>query len=94
MGGFFKTKKYMIQIFDKQLFGSDAEAFLSWDCAQKKQWIKDNTNQKNDALIDEFLLTVRNSDDECIGCKEKKKSTAPKSKKQPVKTEPEPDEAA
>lgn len=83
-----------MQIFDKQLFGSDAALFLSWDCATKKAWIKKNTNQQNDTLIEEFLKTVRPDGDECQGCKDaKQKPLSRKQKKaEELKQQPEPDE--
>jgi len=60
-------------IFNVQIFGSDADWFLAQSCAKKKEWIKKNTNQTNDVLIDEFLKAIRpDKDGECQGCKDKK----------------------
>ena len=60
-------------IFNVQIFGSDAEWFLAQSCAKKKEWIKKNTNQTNDVLIDEFITAIRpDKDGECQGCKDKK----------------------
>lgn len=81
-----------MQIFDKQLFSTDAEKFLSWSCAVKKEWIKKNTNQQNDELIDEFIKTVRADGDECQGCKDAKVTATTSRKKK--KQQPEPDEEA
>lgn len=62
----------MIQVFNKILFGSDAEAFLALDVNAKVNFIKKNTNQSNDDLINEFLtnlLMYKNQGEICIGCK-------------------------
>ena len=62
-----------MNIFNKQIFGSDADWFLAQSCAKKKEWIKKNTNQTNDVLIDEFIKAIRpDKDGECQGCKDKK----------------------
>lgn len=68
-----------MNIFNKQLFGSCADWFLAQSCAKKKEWIKKNTNQTNDILIDEFLKAIRpDKDGECQGCKDKKNETVAK----------------
>ena len=68
-----------MNIFNKQIFGSDAEWFLAQSCAKKKEWIKKNTNQTNDVLIDEFIKAIRpDKDGECQGCKDKKNETVAK----------------
>lgn len=68
-----------MNIFNKQIFGSDAQWFLDQSCANKKKWIKENTNQQNDVLIDEFIKSVRpDKDGECQGCKDKKNETVAK----------------
>lgn len=68
-----------MNIFNKQLFGSDADWFLAQSCAKKKEWIKKNTNQTNDILIDEFITAIRpDKDGECQGCKDKKNETVAK----------------
>lgn len=74
-----------MQIFDKQLYGSDADYFLSLSCSDKNKWIKKNTNQQNDSLIDEFIKTVRADGDECQGCKDAK---AKKSDASAIKSTP------
>jgi hypothetical protein len=62
----------MIQIFNKIIFGSDADAFLALDVISKVNWIKKYTNQQNDDLINEFLTNLpmyRKDGDNCIDCK-------------------------
>lgn len=62
----------MIQLFNKILFGSDAEAFLELDVNAKVNFIKKHTNQSNDELINEFLTNLpmyKNQGEICIGCK-------------------------
>ena len=60
-------------IFNVQIFATDADFFMSLSCAKKKEWIKKNTNQTNDVLIDEFITAIRpDKDGECQGCKDKK----------------------
>jgi hypothetical protein len=44
-----------MEIFNVQIFGDCAKGFLELCCSKKKEWIKTNTNQSDDALIDEFL---------------------------------------
>jgi len=62
-----------MNVFNVQIFGSDAQWFLDQSCADKKKWIKKNTNQTNDALIEEFITAIRpDKDGECQGCKDKK----------------------
>jgi hypothetical protein len=62
----------MIQIFNKIIFGSDAEAFLALDVNSKVNFIKKYTNQQNDDLINEFLTNLpmyKSQGENCIGCK-------------------------
>lgn len=62
----------MIQIFNKIIFGSDADAFLALDINAKCNWIKKYTNQQNDDLINEFLTNLpmyKSQGENCIGCK-------------------------
>lgn len=42
-------------IFNVELNGNDAKWFCSLSKEEKINWIKSNTNQKNDILIEEFL---------------------------------------
>lgn len=57
-----------MRIFDKSLFASDADWFLSQSKEVQRQWILDNTNQKDDSLIDSLLSTIKNSDHCDCGC--------------------------
>jgi hypothetical protein len=58
-----------MEIFNKQIFGSDAESFLTLCKEEKKQWILDNTSQKNDILIDEFIKNPKISKEcKCLDC--------------------------
>lgn len=60
-------------IFNLQIWGEDADKFMALSCAKKKEWIKANTNQQNDELIEEFIkAATRGNDDECQGCKDAK----------------------
>lgn len=44
-----------MEIFNIQIFGDTQKYFLHLSCSAKKEWIKTNTNQSNDVLIEEFL---------------------------------------
>lgn len=61
-----------MHIFNKQVFGIDAQNFLDKCCVAKKEWIKLNTNQQNDEIIDEFISSLPKSVEKekgnCIGC--------------------------
>lgn len=58
-----------MEIFGKHIFGSDAEQFKSLPILNQVEWIKKNTNQKNDDLIDEFLSNIpENNDKQCLNC--------------------------
>lgn len=60
-------------IFNIELFGSDADWFCSLTVSEQANWIKANTNQVNDDLINEFLKIPLNSKKEyCIPCRDKK----------------------
>ena len=68
-----------MNVFNKQIFGEDADWFLAQSCLKKKEWIKKNTNQTNDVLIDEFIKAIRpDKDGDCHGCKDKKNETVAK----------------
>lgn len=72
-----------MQIFDKHIFGTDADWFMTLSCAKKKEWIKANTNQHHDSLIEDFVKSlVRGKDDECDGCKKAKAQIDAVSKEQ------------
>lgn len=55
-------------IFNIQINGSDAEWFCKLPKAEKIEWIKNNTNQKSDVMIEEFLQQPINNGCGC-GCK-------------------------
>ena len=58
-----------MEIFGKHIFGSDAEQFKSLPILNQVEWIKKNTAQKNDDLIDEFLSNIpENNNKECLNC--------------------------
>lgn len=64
-----------MQIFNVDIFGSDADWFMEQSCADKKTWIKKNTNVTDSELIDNFVKTCnRGKDDECAGCKKAKEN--------------------
>lgn len=71
-----------MDIFNIKIWGVVADDFMALSCAKKKQWIKDHTNQKDDAQIELFLKhQVRGVDGyECGGCKEEKNAKANQSK--------------
>ncbi len=58
-----------MKIFNVDIFSTDAEWFINQSREVKKQWILDNTNQKNDYLIEEFLNsnTIVKTEN-CINC--------------------------
>lgn len=63
----------MIQIFNVQLFNSDADWFCSLSVTEQVNWIRSNTNQLDDTLINEFLSNaVHNRQDYCFTCRGKK----------------------
>lgn len=62
-----------MQIFDKHLFGSDADWFIKACRKEQKKWILKNTNQKSEVLIEEFLNSKMNlGKEECESCKKEK----------------------
>lgn len=62
-----------MDIFNIKIWGETADKFMAMSCADKKKFIKENSNQQSDELIDEFLKSVnRGNDEECHGCKEAK----------------------
>lgn len=78
-----------MQVFNVQIFGTDAEIFMKMSCADKKKWIKEKTNQKDNTLIEDFLKTVKLGDAECDGCK-KAKNEQPKTNTPEVTAATEP----
>lgn len=61
-----------MDIFNVKVWGIDADKFIALSCAKKKEYIKKNTNQKSDVLIDQFIATVKRGTDseDCQGCKD------------------------
>jgi hypothetical protein len=58
-----------MKIFNKHLFGNDAEQFLGLPIINQIDWIKANTNQQNDDLIEEFLSNIPiNNEKNCLNC--------------------------
>jgi hypothetical protein len=65
----------MMTIFNVQLFGSDADWFCSLTASEQVSWIRSNTNQMNDDLINEFLSnSLHNRHDYCFTCRDNKKN--------------------
>lgn len=64
----------MMQIFNIQLFGSDADWFCGLTASEQVNWIRNNTNQVDDSLINEFLSnSLHNRQDYCFTCRDNKK---------------------
>jgi hypothetical protein len=55
-----------MEIFNKHIFGSDAEEWLKLSKDEKTKWIKTHTNQSSDELINELIETLK-KDCKC-GC--------------------------
>lgn len=80
-----------MEIFNKHLFGKDAEQWLKLCKDSKKEWILKHTNQSNETLIDAFIQNPKISKEcKCLDCgkngnisKEKNK-VVKKSKKEKV----------
>jgi hypothetical protein len=51
------NKILIMTIFNIELFGADADWFCNLTKSKQFSWIKTNTNQVNDDLINEFLST-------------------------------------
>ena len=68
----------MIEIFNVQLFGSDADFFLNLSKEDKRLWILSNTNQKSEILIHDFLCTCKKSGKKCTDCGKNISSGIPK----------------
>ncbi len=63
-----------MQIFNIQLFGSDADWFCGLTASEQVNWIRNNTNQVDDSLINEFLSnSLHNRQDYCFTCRDNKK---------------------
>ena len=66
-----------MQVFNVHIYGKDADWFMSLGCDAKKDWIKANTNQTNETLIDNFVKNCnRGNDNECLDCKRTKQNGA------------------
>lgn len=64
-------------IFNIELFGSDANWFCNLSKVEQFAWVKNNTNQVNDDLINEFLATCSNKKAEyCIPCRNNKQKVS------------------
>ena len=61
-----------MKVFNTEIFGADADYFMSLSCDDKKKWVLDNTNQTNETLICQFVENVSRGTDECEGCKKAK----------------------
>lgn len=68
-----------MEIFNKHIFGSDADYFKKLSVIEQVNWIKKYTNQQNDNLINEFLSNIpENNDKNCIDCGNKRKGISEK----------------
>jgi hypothetical protein len=63
-----------MKIFNLEINGADIEWFFNLSKQGKFDWIKKETNQKNDVLINEFLDKPLNTtkNDYCVPCRENK----------------------
>lgn len=58
-----------MNVFEKQLFGEDAKAWLKLSKESKKEWILKYTSQRNESLIDEFINNPNISKEcKCLNC--------------------------
>ena len=65
-----------MEIFDKQIFGKDAEGWLKLCKEEKKEWILKYTNQKDENLINQFVLNPKITKDcQCLNCGKEKVKT-------------------
>lgn len=68
-----------MEIFNKHIFGSDADYFKQLSVIEQVDWIKKYTNQQNDDLINEFLSNIpENNDKNCLDCGNKRKGISEK----------------
>lgn len=58
----------MIRVFNKELNGIDVEKFCQKSKEDKFTWIKNNTNQQNDSIINDFLNKPLLNEDCGCGC--------------------------
>ena len=57
-----------MQIFNIELFGTDEQWFCNLTITEQIEWIKNNTNQNNDELINEFLNRPYFIESGCVKC--------------------------
>jgi hypothetical protein len=62
-----------MKIFNIELFSTDAEWFCNLSKSEQITYIKNNTNQLDDNLINEFLASpLKVKDEYCFACRDKK----------------------
>ena len=58
-----------MEIFNVHIFGEDAQNWLKLCKEEKKQWILKYTNQRNESLINEFILNPNITKEcKCVDC--------------------------
>ena len=58
-----------MEIFDKQIFGSDKEYWLDQPIEWKVEWIRTYTTQQDDKAIEDFVNNPKISKDKiCLTC--------------------------
>ena len=61
-----------MEIFNVQIFGEDKEYWLAQPIEWKVEWIRNNTSQQDDAIIEEFVNNPKISNDKiCLTCGDK-----------------------
>lgn len=60
----------MLEIFNIIISGDAVEHYLSLSKEDKKEFIKNHTNQKNDSVIDDFLSMNNEPFNGCVNCGE------------------------
>jgi hypothetical protein len=59
-----------MRIFNIEIFGEDKEWFCNLTVTEQIDWIKNNANQLDDTLINEFLSnSLHNREDYCYTCR-------------------------
>jgi hypothetical protein len=70
-----------MEIFNKHIFGTDADSWLKQCKEYKKEWILKHTNQTDEKVIDEFVNNPKISKEcKCLDCGNKRKSIPAKIK--------------
>lgn len=59
-----------MEVFNLILSGKALDRFIEMDDQQRKEWIKANTNQKSDKVIDKFLSMPFKENIGCVSCGE------------------------